>query len=488
VIREVVIIGAGFSGLGMGIRLKRAGVDDFVILEQGAEVGGTWRDNTYPGAGCDVQSHLYSFSFEPNPDWSRAFATQPEIQAYLVRCAEKYGLRPHLRFGVTVTGGRFDEDAGVWTLSTSAGELRARFVVSACGGLSRPAYPDLPGLDRFAGRTFHSARWDHAFPLAGKRVAVVGTGASAIQIVPAIAPEVGRLFVFQRTPAWILPKRDPPIPPWRRRLYRRVPALQRFVRAAIYVQRELTCVMFQRPALVAPAELLARRYLARSVRDPALREKLRPRYRLGCKRVLPTNDFYPALQRPNVELVTEGIREVTPAGIVTCEGREVALDAIVLATGFQAAEQVAPFGVYGRGGRDLDAAWADGAEAYLGTTVAGFPNLFLLVGPNTGLGHTSMVLMIEAQIRYAADAIRTIGARGWRWADVRPDAQARYNRRLHARLARTVWASGCDSWYRTRAGRNTTLWPGFTFEFMARTRRFDPGAYEVATGPATPPR
>jgi cation diffusion facilitator CzcD-associated flavoprotein CzcO len=478
---DVVIVGTGFAGLGMAIRLRQEGIENFVVLEQADGVGGTWRANHYPGAACDIESYLYSFSFEPNPGWTRTFAPQREILAYLERCADKYGVRPHIRLGTAVTGATFDERTALWTVETSRGDkLVTRALVSATGGLSRPAMPDIPGLGSFAGKTFHSARWDHDYPLEGKTVAVVGTGASAIQIVPAIAPKVASLQVFQRTPPWIVPKPDHDILPATQERMRRAPALQQLVRSGQYLRHELAALGFVvDPRLLKLASRLVLRYLGASVPEPALRERLTPRYAMGCKRILLSNDYYPALQRPNVELVTEGIREVRPGGIVTTDGREHAVDAIVLATGFHAAEAVAPFPVRGRGGRDLDTTWRDGAEAYLGTTVSGFPNLFLVVGPNTGLGHSSMVFMIESQLAYILSCLRTMRAQKLALVDVRPDAQARQNEHLHARLANTVWSSGCSSWYRTRSGKNTTLWPGFTFEYRLRTRRFDPADYEV---------
>ena len=478
---HVLIVGTGFSGLGVAIALKQAGIDEFTILEQADRVGGTWRDNHYPGAACDVQSHLYSFSFEPNPEWSRMFAPQAEILAYLDRCADKYDLRRHIRFGTAVTRATFDERAGLWTVETQRGaSLKARTLVSGCGPLSRPALPDIPGLATFAGKTFHSARWDHSFALEGKTVAIIGTGASAIQIVPAIAPRVGKLRVFQRTAPWIMPKPDREMRPGERAIFARVPLAQKVRRLALYWQREALALGFvARPGILKFAERFAKKYLEVSVKDPALRAKLTPDYRMGCKRILPTNDYYPALQRPNVELVTDGIAEVRAHGIVTRDGTEHAVDAIVLATGFEAAEAVAPFEVRGRGGRDLSATWQEGAEAYLGTAVSGFPNLFFVVGPNTGLGHSSMVLMIESQVRYIVSAIRATRERGAKIVDVRPEVQERYNAALQAKLPQTVWASGCKSWYQTKSGKNTTLWPGFTFAFRHRTRRFVPSEYEI---------
>jgi cation diffusion facilitator CzcD-associated flavoprotein CzcO len=479
----VAIVGAGFAGLGMAIRLKKAGCDDFVVLEQGGGVGGTWLINRYPGCACDVQSQLYSFSFEPFPGWTRDFAPQAEILEYLRHCANKYGIGPHIRFGARVVRAVWDEAEATWEVETSDGQrLRARVLVTACGFLSRPQLPDIPGLASFEGKTFHSASWDHSFPLDGKVVAVVGTGASAIQIVPSIAPKVGRLLVYQRTPPWLMPKPDAPIPPWKRALYARAPIVQKLARQRIYWTRELLALGFVlEPRILKLGEKLSRRFVDRHIADRRLREKLVPRYAMGCKRILPTNDYLPALARSNVELVTDGIAEVRPHGILSKDGRERAAEVIVLATGFDAAEHAAPFEVRGRGGRDLDEVWRSGAEAYLGTTVAGFPNLFLLVGPNTGLGHSSMVVMIESQIAYVLSALETMKGERLRAVDVMPEAQARYNAHLQRRLEGTVWSSGCMSWYLTRTGKNTTLWPGFTFEFRLRTRRFDANAYERVT-------
>lgn len=484
---HVVIVGTGFAGLGMAIRLKQAGLDDFTLLEQSDRVGGTWRDNHYPGAACDVESHLYSFSFAPYPKWSRMFAPQREILEYLEHCVDEYELGPHIRFGARVIRAELDEASGSWSVETSDGRVfEARALVAGCGGLSRPASPDIPGLESFRGAMFHSARWDHACELDGKRVAVIGTGASAIQIVPAIAPRVGELAVFQRTPPWILPKPDREIPAEEQERFSRFPLLQRLARYRLYWSHELFALGFVvDPRIMKLGERMARRYLRESVGEPSLVEKLVPSYTLGCKRVLLTNDYYPALTRHNVELVTEGIADVVPEGIRTKDGRVRAFDAVVLATGFQAAEAVAPFEIRGRNGLDLGERWEQGAEAYLGTTISGFPNLFLIVGPNTGLGHSSMVFMIEAQIRYILGGLKLMRKRELRLLDVRPEAQARYNQELHARLERTVWSSGCTSWYRTRTGKNTTLWPGFTFEFWRRLLRFDAESYElVADRPA----
>jgi cation diffusion facilitator CzcD-associated flavoprotein CzcO len=485
----IAIVGAGFAGICMGIRLKRAGIDDFVICDEGEDIGGTWRDNRYPGAACDVPSHLYSFSFEPNPEWTRAYANQKEIQAYLVHCVDKFRLRPHLRLGTKVRSATFVERTGTYALETDpGGPLDARVLVTACGGLSRPCLPDIAGLDGFEGTAMHSARWNPGLSLEGKTVAIIGTGASAIQIVPAIAPHVARLYVFQRTPPWILPKPDGPISRWKRRAFKRMPLLQRLARAAIYWRAELLATAFvYRPGLLTIGERVAKRYLRRSVTDPSLRAKLVPSYAMGCKRILPSNDYYPALQRPNVDLVVEGIDTVRRHSIVTLDGKERPVDIIVLATGFRAAEQVAPFEIAGRDGLRLDEVWRQGAEAYLGTTIHGFPNFFMLVGPNTGLGHSSLVFMIESQVHYVLGMIRRMQASHLRSVEVRRDEQVRYNGDLASRLRKTVWASGCSSWYLTRDGKNTTLWPGFTFEFWLRTRRFDAQRYELQSESAANP-
>jgi len=480
---QVLIIGTGFAGIGMGIRLKQAGIHDFVILERADAVGGTWRDNRYPGAACDIESHLYSFSFEPNPEWSRQFAPQAEILAYLEHCVEKYGLGPHIRFGVEAASAVFHEADGEWEVQTRGGGnqvLRAQIVVAGCGGLSKPALPDIAGLGSFAGKTMHTARWDQTYSLAGKRVGIIGTGASAVQVVPNIVGDVGHLDIFQRTAPWITPKPDRPIRPLARTLFRRAPWLQQLARTSLYWRHELLALGFVvEPRLLRLAEPIVRKFLNQSVSDPTLRDKLTPHYALGCKRVLPANDYYAAVQQRHVELITDGITAVEPAGVRTQDGKLHALDTLILATGFEAAEAVAPFPVRGRNGRDLTETWRDGAEAYLGTAISGFPNLFMIVGPNSGLGHSSMIFMIEAQIHYILGALRTLTQKKARFVDLRAERQQTYNRRLHQRLGKTVWASGCQSWYQTKSGKNTTLWPGFTVEFHLKTRRFQAADYEV---------
>ena len=478
----VLIIGSGFGGLGAAIRLKREGREDFVVLERAGDVGGTWRDNSYPGCACDVQSHLYSFSFAPNPDWTRTYSPQPEIWAYLRRCARDFGVLPHVRFGREVREAAWDERAQLWRVETSRGLFAAPVLVLAAGALSEPSLPPLPGLERFRGKVFHSARWDHDYELAGRRVAVVGTGASAAQFVPEIGPRVARLYLFQRTPAWIMPRRDRALRPFERRLFRRLPAAQRAARLLIYLFRELFLPCFRHPPLARLVERVARRHLERSVPDPLLRAKLTPRYRIGCKRILVSNDYLPALARPNVELVTEGIREVREHSVVTDDGAERPADAIIFGTGFRVTDPPLAGHVRGRGGRTLAEVWAGSPQAHLGTTVAGFPNLFILMGPNTGLGHTSVLYMLEAQIEHLLAALRHLRRHKASAIEPRAEAQAAYVAQLQRRMEGTVWtAGGCASWYLDSTGRNSTLWPDFTWRFRRRLARLNPDEYVLST-------
>jgi cation diffusion facilitator CzcD-associated flavoprotein CzcO len=480
---HVLIVGAGFAGIGMAIRLKQAGIDDFTIIERADRVGGTWRDNTYPGIACDIPSHLYSYSFEPNPTWTRLFAPQEEILAYLEHCATKYGVRPHIRFGTAATGASFDERTGLWTVQTGDGtSITARVVVSGSGhALSRPVFPDVPGREAFQGKSMHSARWDHDYSLEGKTVAVVGTGASAIQIIPSIAAKVGKMYVFQRTPSWVAPKPDRKITKREQDTLRDKPYVQMLARRAIYWFLETMAVGYVvEPRLNKIREYRSLQFLRKSVSDPALRKKLTPNFRLGCKRILISNDYYATLQRKNVELVTDGIAEIRANSIVTKDGKERSVDVIVYATGFETSEAKPPFPIAGRGGLDLARAWARNIEAYLGTTIPGFPNAFLLVGPNMGLGHSSMIFMMESQFAYVLDAIQTMRSKRIKSVEVRRAIATRYNDKLQKRLEHTVWNSGgCSSWYLTSNGKNTTAWPGFTFEFRLKTRRFDATNYDI---------
>jgi cation diffusion facilitator CzcD-associated flavoprotein CzcO len=480
---QIAIIGAGFAGIGTAIRLLQAGIESFTIFERAAEIGGTWRDNTYPGAACDVPSHVYSLSFEPNPGWSRRYSPSEEIQSYLLGVVDKWKLRDHLRLGTEIVGARFDEAKGEWTLETGGGErVTARVVVSAVGGLVDPAYPDLKGLASFRGELFHTARWNHEVDLAGKRVGVIGTGASAVQVVPSIAQQVARLDVFQRTPAWVVPKLDRRYSERARRALRRFPWLLRASRFAHYASSELfgPMVFLDAPRLSAIGERMSTRHLEEQVKDPALREKLRPHFQFGCKRILISDDYWASFERKNVELVTEGIEEVTADGIRTKDGALHGLDVIVFATGFALGLAKAPFPVVGRGGRSLDEAWGGGAVAYKGMTVAGFPNWFILMGPNTGPGHTSVLVYTEAQISHVLGAIRALRDEGWRFVDVRPDVLERYNRGIQGRMKYMVWSTSCHPWYLSQDGSNHSLYPGFAFEYALRARRFRRSDYEIA--------
>jgi cation diffusion facilitator CzcD-associated flavoprotein CzcO len=482
---DIAIIGAGFSGLGMAIRLRREGIEDFVVLERHDDVGGTWWANTYPGCACDVPSHLYSFSFAPNPDWTETYSPQAEIRAYLQRCASEHDLYRSIRLGTTVTEADWGDDSGRWTVQTSDGPLSARVLIAAMGPLTEPSIPDLPGLDRFEGKVFHSARWDHDHDVTGERVASIGTGASAIQFVPAIQPKVARLHVFQRSAPWVMPHPNRRITRLERRLYRRVPALQKLNRAGVYAGRELFVLGFvKNPRLMRAAERIARRHMRSQIDDPELLEQVTPDYTIGCKRILPSNRWYPTLGKPNVELVPHGISEVRERSIVCADGSEREVDTIIFGTGFHVTDMPIGHWVRGRGGEKLIDAWKGSPRAHLGSTIAGFPNLFVLLGPNTGLGHSSMVYMIESQINHVVDALRVMRQRGAAVAEVTPEAQAAYNRELDARMEDTVWNTGCASWYIDASGRNATLWPDWTWRFRRRSRRFDPAHHTLQAAPA----
>jgi cation diffusion facilitator CzcD-associated flavoprotein CzcO len=478
--KRIAIIGTGFAGLGMAIRLKQEGVDDFVVLEKADDVGGTWRENTYPGVQCDVPSHLYSFSFAPNPNWSRTFPLGDEIWDYLRECAVRYGVMPHIRFGEDVQSADWDDERQRWRIETADDTITAQVLVAGTGPLHEPSIPAVPGLDRFEGRMFHSAEWEHDHDLTGARVAVVGTGASAIQFVPRIQPRVSRMHVFQRTPPWIMPHPDRALSPLEHRVYRAFPAAQLAMRAAVYWARETFVLGFMDRRFAKLPERVAVKHLRDQVPDPELRRRLTPDYTIGCKRVLISNDYFPALMQPNVELVTDGIAEVRASSVVTAGGSEREVDTIIFGTGFRVTDPPSADLVRGRDGRTLAERWQGSMEAHLGTTIAGFPNLFFLVGPNTGLGHNSIVFMIESQLNYVLDALRTMDARGAKSIDVRPDVQARYNAAIQKRLRNTVWnAGGCASWYLDHTGRNTTLWPGFTWPFRRLLRHFDADHYEL---------
>jgi cation diffusion facilitator CzcD-associated flavoprotein CzcO len=479
---RVAIIGTGFSGLGMAIRLKKEGEDDFVLLERAGDIGGTWRDNTYPGCRCDVPSHLYSFSFAPNPNWSSTFSPQEEILDYLKGCAERFGILPHVLFDTELESAAWDEDEGLWRIETSTGPITANFLVAGQGPLSEPALPEVPGIETFEGTAFHSAEWNHEHDLAGERVAVVGTGASAIQFVPEIQPEVAELHVFQRTAPWVVPHRNRPMKGWERAIYRLFPPAQRAMRAGIYWARELFVLLYRHERIGRLVEQLPLRHMRAQVKDPELRRKLTPDYRLGCKRILPTDDWYPALAQPNVEVITGGVTEIRPHSIVGEDGTEREVDTIIFGTGFHVTDIPIADRVTGKDGRTLAETWNGSMSAYKGTTVAGFPNLFFIVGPNTGLGHTSIVFMIESQVAYVLGALRAMRARGAQTLEVREDAQAAYNAELDRMTEGTVWVSGgCTSYYIDRNGHNSALWPTYTWPFRQRLRHFDAAAYSLGT-------
>ncbi|WP_131738507.1 flavin-containing monooxygenase [Actinomadura roseirufa] len=477
---SIVIIGSGFAGLGMAIHLKRSGFHDFTVLEKSDALGGTWHDNTYPGCACDVPSHMYSFSFELNPGWTRMFAPQPEIRSYMERTAAKYRVHEHIRFGAAVESMEYDDTARRWNVALADGTvLTPRAVVSGVGALHIPSFPDLPGIERFQGATFHSSQWDHSYDLTGRRVAVIGTGASAIQFVPEVARRAERLVVFQRTAPWIQPKPDHAFPAQALKAFEKVPGAARAFRNGIYWALEARAVGFTiDPRLSLHQEAIARRHLRNQVADPDLRARLTPDYTIGCKRILLSNDYYPALARPGVDLETSPIAEVRENSIVTADGREYEVDCVIYGTGFKVTDAFGELPLTGRDGVKLREVWADGIEAHHGTTIPGMPNFFMLLGPNTGLGHNSVVFMIEAQIRYVLGCLRLLQERGADTIEPRPEASRRFNDRLQRRLRRAVWnEGGCQSWYLDERGVNRTLWPGHTFEFWAATRKVDPDEY-----------
>jgi cation diffusion facilitator CzcD-associated flavoprotein CzcO len=483
--REVdhLIIGAGFAGLCAAIKLQDAGETDFLVIEKGDDVGGTWRDNTYPGAECDVPSQLYSYSFAPNPEWSRSFSPQPEIQAYIKRVAERSGTLDRFVFDTSADDATWNDARQRWMVTTSGGRYAARTLISGAGGLSEPKLPEIEGIETFQGDLFHSARWNHDVDLTGKRVAVIGTGASAIQIVPAIQKQVGHLDVYQRTAPYVMPRNDRPYTAIEKAAFKRIPGVQSLYRTAIYWGREGYVPGFTlQPKLAWPAKQLALKNLERGIDDPELREKLTPTFEIGCKRILISNTYYPALNADNVDLVTDGIAKITGDAIVTVDGVERPIDVLIVATGFYTTELPITEQITGRAGQTLADKWREsGMAAYKGTAVADFPNLFLIVGPNTGLGHSSMVFMIESQVTYLVDAIRTMRAHDYGTVEVTEDAVTEYNADIQRRMKRTVWTTGgCASWYLDAHGNNTTLWPRTTFAFRGKTARFDIDAYRVA--------
>lgn len=476
---EVIVVGAGFAGIAAGIKLREAGIEGFVILDKAASPGGVWRDNTYPGCACDVPSALYSYSFAPKPDWQRVFAPQEDIRQYLRDTAQRFGLQPHFRFGCELLDARWHEGDARWHLQTSQGLWRARFIVLACGPMHEPIVPDLPGLKDFPGTLFHSSAWRHDQDLRGKRVAVIGTGASAIQFVPAIAPQVARLTVFQRTPQWILPKLDVAVPRWAQTIFRALPFTQKLVRGAVYATFEALNGGIRLPVLMKLVQALARHNIHRSIRDPRLRRVLTPSYIAGCKRILQSNDWYPALARTNVALVPHGVQAVEGNRVIAADGSAHEVDTIVLGTGFEITAPPIAERVRGRSGTSIAQRWQGSPEGYLGTMVLDCPNAFLMIGPNLAVS-SSAVIIIEAQLAYIVDALRQARRDGLRTVEPDPQVHERYNRSLQSALQHTVWnKGGCQSYYLDANGRNSTAWPWTTFEMRRRLARFRQADHRV---------
>lgn len=479
----VIILGAGMSGICMGIKLREAGISDFVVLEKAESAGGTWHDNTYPGACCDVPSHLYSFSFEQKPDWSRAYAPQPEIREYFDHCVERYQLAPHIRFNTEVCEARLDEAAGLWILSLAGGEqLACRFLVSGLGQLNRPYTPAFPGRDSFAGSSFHSARWDHGVELAGKRVAVVGNAASAIQFIPPVAREAEKVYVYQRSANYIVPRNDRTYSEREIELFRRYPLLLKLSRLRYFLRQEILFfgAMFAGTLRHRLVNWMARRYLEQEIPDPALRAKLTPDYPLGCKRVLVSDDYYQALAQDSIELVTSPIRGIDECGVVTEDGTERPVDVIIYGTGFKATEFLAPLRIEGRAGAVLSDCWQDGAWAHRGVAVPGFPNLFMLYGPNTNLGHNSIIYMVETQVHYIVRCIDKMLAHDIRLLDANRERAERFNDKLQEDLAATVWGGECGNWYKNDSGKITNNWPHSTLRFRWSMRHPDFSEFDMS--------
>lgn len=478
--RSIAIVGGGFGGVGAAVMLKRAGYEDVTVIEKGERVGGVWNHNTYPGAACDVPSHLYEFSFAPNR-WSRRYAPQAEIQAYVEGVARRFGVLDRVRTGTEVKSARWDEERGTWHLETSAGRHEAEILLTACGQLSVPKTPAIPGLESFDGPAFHTAEWRHDVDLAGKRVAVIGAGCSAIQVVPAIQPEVAQLDVYQRSPGWTFPKMDYAYSERAHAVFKRFPALRRFDRAFILATMELGAAAMTNHQWLLPAlRAVGRRQITGAIEDPELRRKVTPSDELGCKRMMLTDEWYPTLTHPNVELVTERIAEVTPGGIRDEAGVERPADILVLATGFATHGFVAPMEIAGRDGRALTQEWAEVARAYLGLSVPGFPNMFLLYGPNTNGGTGSVIYTIEAGIGHVLAALGELNGVGANWIEVRREAAERFDRELRDALAGTVWHSGCTNWYVDENGNDPQQWPWLWSTYRRRTARLEPGAYALA--------
>ncbi|HEY6551571.1 MAG TPA: NAD(P)/FAD-dependent oxidoreductase [Solirubrobacterales bacterium] len=479
--RSIAVVGGGFGGVGAAVMLRREGHEDVTVFEKGERVGGVWHHNTYPGAACDIPSHLYEYSFAPNR-WSRRYAPQAEIQAYVEGVARRFGVLDRVRTGTEVISARWEEERGKWLLETSAGPYESDVLVTACGQLSVPSTPPIPGLDEFEGPAFHTAEWRHDVDLEGKRVAVVGTGCSAIQVVPAIQSTVGQLDVYQRSPGWTLPKMDFEYSPRAHALFRRAPVLRRLDRASIFAFQEFAAAALTHKRWLLPIlRAVGRRQINSAISDLELRRKVIPTDEFGCKRIMLTDEWYPTLTAPNVELVAERIEAVTPSGIRDAAGVERAADAIILATDFASHDFVAPMEIAGRDGRTLTEEWGEVARAYLGLSVPSFPNMFLLYGPNTNGGSGSVVNTLECGIGHVLAALGEMERTGASQIEVRPEAAEGFDRELRAALAKTVWHSGCSNWYVDENGNDPSNWPWTWTAYRRRTRELAPGAYELSS-------
>jgi cation diffusion facilitator CzcD-associated flavoprotein CzcO len=480
---EVVIIGTGFAGIGMAVKLQQAGIHSFKLIERSDEVGGTWRDNTYPGCECDVQSHLYSFSFEAKADWSKKYSTWNEIRDYIIAVTDKHHLRKKIQFNTRLDGAEFDEPSGTWSVKLSDGsKVRTRFVITAVGPLSNPAIPEITGKETFKGPIFHSAKWDHSTELKGKKIAVIGTGASSIQFVPRIAEHASSVELFQRSAPWVLPKPDRKIFALEKILYKYVPGWRLAHRATLYWANEFTLRGFlkEKSLIRSIAEWGATKHIHHHIKDEVLRKKLTPNFQFGCKRALLSNEYYPALARDNVAVVDTGIERITETGIVDKNGKAHAADVIIWGTGFKVDEPLMGIDITGINGQDLNAVWKDnGFESYYGTTVSGFPNAFILAGPNTGIGHTSLVVMIEAQYNYVMDAIKKIHQQNIKYIDVKESVQTQFCQTMQDKMVGTAWTSGCNSWYLSDSGKNFTIWPDFTYNYIRQTKQINLADYRI---------
>lgn len=478
---NIIVTGTGFSGICVGIQLKKAGINNFKIVEKANDVGGTWRDNTYPGAACDVKSNLYSFSFEPNPNWSREFSKQAEILAYIKSCVKKYDLEKHILLNWEVETAKYHEDVAKWEIiNTKKEKLFANVVVFGNGPLHLPCLPDIKGIKDFKGEVFHSAQWNHDYDLTNKNVCVIGTGASAIQFVPEIQPKVKNLYLMQRTAPWVLPKLDGDFSNTQHTLFEKFPLTQKLNRDFIYYFNEAQVIgMVYNDAILKLGERLGKRHINKFITDEKLRKKVTPTYRLGCKRVLLSNNYYPALAQPNVDVVTAGIEKFTVDSVVTNDGETRKIDAVILGTGFHVADSFNYYDVRGKNGLTFKEAFKNGPEAYYGASVHQFPNMFMMLGPNTGLGHNSMIYMIESQSNYIIDAIQKMIHQNIKSIEVKKEVQDNFNAEIQKKLVGTVWLSGCKSWYLTPDGKNHTVWPGFTLEFRNRTKNIRLSDYDL---------